>query len=96
MRHKHKCTKGIYFFLSATEDVDYTALDMVVTLTEEARQCFDIVTIDDDVVEASEDVAVSLSDANGVTIGMSGLRISIVDDDRKCFSKFSWNKSVCI
>ena len=79
-----------HFFLSATEGVDYMALDMVVTLTQgETRPCFDIVTINDDVVEASEDVAVSLSDANGVTIGMGGLRISIADDGFAPISIFS-------
>ena len=87
MRHEHECTKIIHISPSATEDVDYEALDMIVTLMQgESRQCFDIITNDDDVVEASEDIAVSLTEANGVTIGISGIRISIADDgDRKWF-----------
>ena len=57
------------------------ALDVVVTLLQgSARQCFDIITIDDNVVEPIEFVEVTLTDANAVTVGTSEVSISIRDN----------------
>ena len=73
---------------TAESGVDYEALDEVVTLMQgEARPCFDIVTIDDVAVEASENIIVSLTEENGVTLGISNIQIAIADNgDCKCFS----------
>jgi hypothetical protein len=70
--------------VSTTEEgagVDFVPLDEMVTLIQsETRQCFDIETIDDDVVEPIEIIRVRLSEAVGVTFGMSEATISITDD----------------
>ena len=72
---------------SVSGGVDFVPLDQVVTLRqEEPRTCFDILTIDDAVVEPIEIITVSLTNANGVAVGVSKVSISIVDNgDCKCF-----------
>ena len=59
----------------------------MVTLSQtETRRCLDIETLDDDVVEPIEFIRVRLSEADGVTFGISEATISITDDgDSKCF-----------
>ena len=78
-----------YFTLSLS--VLYIAGDDFVALEEdvmvargEEPQCFDIPTIDDDVVEPSESFMVLLSNANGVDIVDGSVSIPIADNgDRK-------------
>ena len=78
--------KSKLFIFSYSAGTDFVALDEVVTLRQgETETCFDIITIDDDVVEGIEFIVVSLTNANGVTIGMNSVSISITDNgDSKC------------
>lgn len=57
---------------------------MALVQTEE-RICFDIPTVDDDVVEPSESIVVRLSNPERVTIGNAQVEIFITNDgDCKC------------
>ena len=69
-------------FLPAISDVDFVSLSVTVQLesTSEERQCFDIQTINDTIVEGTESFIVSLTNPVGVTISKREESISIDDD----------------
>ena len=69
-------------FSPATSEVDFVSLSMIVSLepTSEERQCFDIQTIDDTIVEGTEVFIVSLTNPVGVNISNREESISIDDD----------------
>ena len=52
----------------------------------EERQCYDIVTVQDDVVEPIELITVELTNANGVIIATPVAPVGIIDDNDRKFS----------
>ena len=69
----------ISFFCFVAGD-DFVPLEDDVMLVRGDEECFDIPTIDDDVVEPSESFMVLLSNANGVTIVDGTVSIRIADN----------------
>ena len=52
----------------------------------EERKCYDIVTVQDDVVEPIELITVELTNANGVIIATPVAQVGIIDDNDRKFS----------
>ncbi len=74
---------GMTLVPDATPGVDYNPLTQTLTFTAAAQAPvrLSVVTLDDALVEGSEEYMVNLSNAVGATIGQGGVTTQIIDDD---------------